>query len=305
MNPPPLSVRWTDKLGGRIARSLLVLLLSLWLLHAFSFALFFLLPSPEFGFAGWAGIDPAILEATRKRLGLEGPWYQRYFLHLEHLFHGDFGQTLTGYPVSQIFERRLRASTPQWMVALLLLLLVPVPLGMWYCRCKITGVQRWLRHLAHFGIMPQFLAAVVCEAVFIIAVAPFVPESLTPGIRIGLAAFSGALFPSAILFLATSATAMEIIQQPYAMNYQALGMSPGQVRWRLLWNVVRALRPLLAQIVLATVTGTVFAELLFGIPGVGHLFIEAIRQQDFALMQSYLFFSGALALMVSFVQHTP
>jgi ABC-type dipeptide/oligopeptide/nickel transport system permease component len=299
------SVRWADKIGRRIVRYVLVLIVSLWFLHAFTFLLFFLLPSPEFGFAGWAGIDPSILEATRQRLGLSGPWYHRYFLHLGHLFHGNLGQTLTGYPVSQILESRLRASTPQWIVSLFMLIFVPVPLGMWYCHRKINGVQRFLYRLAHFGFIPQFLAAIVCDSLFIMAVAPFVPDSFTNGIRVGLAAFSGVLLPGAILFIATAATAMEIIRQPYVRSYEALGMSPSRIRLRLLWNVVRALRPLLGQIVLATVTGTIFAELLFGIPGVGHLFIESVRQQDFALMQSYLFFSGALVLAVSFAQRAP
>ena len=82
-------------------------------------------------------------------------------------------------------------------------------------------------------------------------------------------------------------------------------MSHAEIKLKLLRNVLIGLRPLLGRVVLGLLTGTIFAELLFGIPGVGHLFVEAVRQQDFNLMQAYLLFSGALALALSAFERSP
>src|SRR5581483_5486979 len=128
--------------GGTIARYFLRLIAWLWLLHFTTWALFDLLPSPEFGIAGWAGIDPAVLAATREKLGLHGSFLERYWTSLINLLHGDLGHSLLGgYPVAGVFAQRLLNSFPQWLASLLLLLAAPVPMAMLFCSRKI-GLPR-------------------------------------------------------------------------------------------------------------------------------------------------------------------
>jgi peptide/nickel transport system permease protein len=272
------------------------------LLHALVFALFDLLPSAALLQSGWAGVDPVLLASTRERLGLNGGWLERYWDSLNHLLHGDLGRSVAGgYPVWDLFASRLRHSIPQWIGALVMLALA-VPLGMAFCSRRIGPIRRLALFLSHGLLIPQFLAAVALHAVWLLGFSPWLPLGMDVAGRLVFAVVSAALLPAAMLFLGAANSARSCAQEPFVVGYLALGMSWGQIRWRVLRNVLISLRPLLGRVLLGVATGTLFAELTFSIDGVGKLFVDALRSSDFAVMQAWVLFVGAATLAVSLLE---
>jgi peptide/nickel transport system permease protein len=275
------------------------------LLHALVFALFDLLPSAALLQSGWAGVDPALLASTRERLGLSGGWLERYWGSLSHLLHGDLGRSVAGgYPVWDLFASRFRASIPQWIGALVVLALA-VPLGVAFCSRRVGPARRMALFLAHGLLIPQFLAAVALYAVWVLGFSPWLPPGLDGVGRLAFAIVSATLLPAAMLFLGAANSARSCAQEPFVVGYLAVGMSWGQIRWRVLRNVLISLRPLLGRVLLGVATGTLFAELTFSIDGVGKLFIDALRSSDFAVMQAWVLFVGAATLTVSLFERRP
>lgn len=272
------------------------------LLHLLVFALFDLLPGAEFLQTGWAGVDHALVASTRERLGLSGSWFERYLSSLTHLLRGDFGRSVAGdYPVSELFFSRIWNSLPPWLGVIVLCALA-VPLGMAFCRRHVGLPQRFWLFSSHALLIPQFMAAMFFFALYITAVSPWVPPEFDRSARLLFAVFSAALLPAGMLFIATANSARSCAQEPFVTTYLAMGMSWGQIRLRLLRNVLIALRPLIGRALLAVATGTMFGELTFGINGVSKLFVDSLRNSDWPTMQVWVLFVGAITLTVSLLE---
>jgi oligopeptide transport system permease protein len=86
---------------------------------------------------------------------------------------------------------------------------------------------------------------------------------------------------------------LEVKRQDYVRTAQAKGLSSQAVIWKhvvrnALLPVVTILGPLLAGLI----TGTLFTELIFQVPGIGTLFVEAIGKRDYSMiMGSALLFT--------------
>lgn len=291
--------------GSTVARYFLRLIAWLWLLHLTTWALFDLLPSPEFGIAGWAGIDPAVLAATREKLGLQGSFFERYWTSLINLLHGDFGRSFVGgYPVAGVFAQRLLNSFPQWLASLLLLLAVPVPLAMLFCSRKIGLPRRFLLFSAQGLLIPQFLACCAGQALFVLVVAPSLPPDFDDFTRRSFAVVSATLAPLAIAFIAAANTAASCARQPFVTTYLAAGASWWQIRRQLIINVSIAMKPLLARLALYVILGSIFSEPLFSIKGVGALFWDSLRASDLPTMMAFVLFAGGVTLAVSNLETT-
>ena len=291
--------------GVPVARYFLRLIAWLWFLHLATWVLFDLLPSPEFGIAGWAGIDPAVLAATREKLGLHGSWFERYWTSLINLLHGDFGRSfIGGYPVAGVFAQRLLNSFPQWLASLLLLVAVPVPLAMLFCSRKIGLPRKFLYFSAHGLLIPQFLACCAGQALFVLVVAPSLPPDFDDFARRSLAVVSATLAPLAIAFIAAANTAESCARQPFATTYLAAGASWWQIRRQLIINVAIAMKPLLARLALYVILGSIFSEPLFSIKGVGALFWDSLRASDLPTMMAFVLFAGGVTLAVSNLETT-
>lgn len=305
MNPTSPAFEARARLPLRALSFLGRLLLFFWLLHALMFVLFDLLPGAEFLQSGWAGVDPTLLASTRERLGLSGTWFERYWSSLTHLLHGDLGRSVAGdYPVAQLFANSFWNSIPQWSGAATLCVLA-IPLGMVFCNRRIgPGHRAWL-FASHALLVPQFMAAMVLFAIYISAVSPWIPPGADTFARGCFAAFSAALLPAGMLFIAAANSARSHAQENFTRSYLAMGMSWTQIRWRLLRNVLIAMRPLIGRVILAVLTGTLFAELTFSINGVGKLFVDSLRSSDWPTMQAWVLFVGAITLTASLVERKP
>ncbi|PLS82510.1 MAG: ABC transporter permease [Chloroflexi bacterium] len=97
----------------------------------------------------------------------------------------------------------------------------------------------------------------------------------------------------------TRTSVLEVKRQDYVRTAQAKGLGGQAVIWRhvvrnALLPVVTVMGPLLAGLI----TGTFFTELIFQVPGIGTLFVEAIGKRDYSMiMGSALLFTFFLTFM--------
>ncbi|HTJ64721.1 MAG TPA: ABC transporter permease, partial [Alphaproteobacteria bacterium] len=115
-----------------------------------------------------AANNPAIVEAYRHKWGLDLPMWDRYWIFLRGLAHGDLGISISSQrPVIEDIAQYAPATIELSTVAFLLSLLFGLPLGV------LAAVKRdsWIDHLARavslIGVSaPTFWLAFIMLAVF-------------------------------------------------------------------------------------------------------------------------------------------
>src|SRR5208282_1173659 len=260
-----------------------------------------------------AASNKEFVAAWRAKYGLDLPLWERYFVFLKGLVHGDLGISIASQrPVLDDIEQFAPATLDLASVGFLLALVVGIPLGI------IAAVRRdsWIDHLARLvslvGVSsPTFWLAFIMLALFYggLQIAPgpgrLDPIAFPPPLTTGLylvdtalagdwAAFRDALahliLPSLVLAAATlglltrttRASMLESMQQDYVRMARAKGLS----EWRVVLGHVlpNALIPVVTLGGLAyanLLTGAVMTETVFSWPGLGRYTFRSAAALDF------------------------
>lgn len=236
-------------------------------------------------------------EALRERFGLNQPPTVRYLQWLGNVAQGDLGFRFTdGEPVAQVIGRRLSASLLLMGTALAIGVLVGVPLGVFIGQRQYSFWDFTLTGFSFLGIStPAFVTGIVALLVFSINLRLFPAGGMRP---VATEATLGStvhhlLLPSVVLSLNFIATFMrytrfsmlEVVRLDYVNTARAKGLSPTAVTWRHI--VPNAILPVITVIGLSVptlVVGAVFTETIFSWPGMGSLYLEAVRGRDVPLL---------------------
>lgn len=289
---------WTVvRTGSRLALYFL-------LLHSSVFLLFDLGSDAAARQLGWQAVDLEVLSARRESLGLTGSWPERYTKRLSMLLSGDFGKSMNGgWEVAPVFWDRLLASLPLWAVSCAGVATVPLLLSLVFCSSRPHQLAwRGMRSAAFLGLAPQFLTVVVIYAIWKTSLSENVLPEHRQACEFAGAVLGVSLYPSALVFLAASNTAQSLSRQTFVMVYLAKGLSWWQIRWRILRNLRIECRAVIWRSILATLVGSIFGELIFGLEGVGRMFVEALRTRDLPTIEAWVLMIGTITIAVSAIE---
>jgi peptide/nickel transport system permease protein len=280
-----------------------------------------------------AASDPAFVAQWRHDYGLDRPLWERYFIFLKGLSHGDFGRSIHSQrPVLDDIEEYTPATLELGTVAFVLTLIVGIPLGI------LAAVKRdsWVDHLARvvslLGVSsPTFWLAFILLAVFYgyfqIAPGPgrLDPIALPPPTVTGFYLIDSALagdwdtfqdaaahllLPSIVLAAATiglitrttRASMLEAIRQDYVRMGRAKGLPERRV---ILGHVLpNALVPVVTLGGLAyanLLTGAVLTETVFAWPGLGRYTFLSAAALDFPAIMAITLIVAVTYLVVNLV----
>ncbi|MBP1465681.1 ABC transporter permease [Candidatus Chloroploca sp. M-50] len=101
----------------------------------------------------------------------------------------------------------------------------------------------------------------------------------------------------------TRSSVLEVKRQDYVRTAQAKGLNDQVVVWRhMLKNAVLPVITILGPLSAALITGTLYTEIIFQVPGMGSLLIEAIGKRDYSMIMAgalvFVFFLGLANLIV-------
>lgn len=236
-------------------------------------------------------------QALREKFGLDQPVTTRYLQWLGSVLQGDLGYRFTdGEAVSAIISRRLGASLLLMGTALAIGILVGVPLGVFIGQKQYSKWDFSLTGLSFLGIsMPSFITGLVALLIFSIKLGWFPaggmrPVTSQPTIWTTIHYLA---LPSLVLSLSFIATFMrytrfsmlEVVRMDYVNTARSKGLSNRFITWRHI--VPNAILPVITVIGLsipALVVGAVFTETVFSWPGMGTLYLEAVKGRDIPLL---------------------
>ena len=280
---------------GRAATYLLTFLLAL----TVNFAVPRLIP----------GFAPSPLIAARKaEFGLEGDWRAQYLTYLMRMLLWDFGPSMGAYPLSvrELIDRAL-----PWSIGLLgTSLLVSWALG------NVLGAfAGWLRggkvekvlipSCLLFSQVPYYFMAI--GLLYLLAyVVPLFPASgvysvgVKPGLNLEFIVdvIYRSILPAASIVTVSVATWMiamrsivvHLLREDYMKLAEAKGLKRNVIVMRYAFrNALLPQTTSLAMSLGSVVSGSMLTELVFSYPGIGMLFLDAVRSLDYTLIQGILF----------------
>lgn len=262
--------------------------------------------------------SPEAVDALRDAFGgSDASLLSQYVDYLGNLARGDLGLSISQYPapVSEVIGTGLLWTIGLTGVAVLLSFALGTALGVW-CAWRRGG---WLDSalppvLVFAGAFPYFWLAMVALFVFGLTLGWFplghaYSDALAPGLSLAFAAdvVAHAALPALTIIVATAGgwllamrnTMVGVLGADYITTARAVGLSPRRVMWR--YAARNALLPSVTNFGMAigfVLGGSLLTEIVFSYPGTGYLLVQAVRNQDYPLMQG-LFCAITLAVLAA------
>jgi peptide/nickel transport system permease protein len=295
--------------AGFIARRFLLMIPTLIGISLIIFLMVRLMPGDiiDVLFAGDLTVTEEIKDQARVQLGLEGSYPEQYWNWASGVVTGDFGQSYrNAEPVSDVLWRALPITLELMILSLLIATLIGVPLGVISAVRRDSASDYASRVGGLIGIsIPNFWLATLL-LLFTSRVFGWVPpleyksffdDPLTNLSQFVLPAISISVFTLAIVMRMVRATMLEVLSQDYVRTARAKGVQRRLVVYR------HALRNALIPVVTVIgfevgilMGGAAIVEIIFGLPGVGYVLLNAIFNRDYPLVQG-----ATLLLAVVFV----
>ncbi|CAM3113289.1 ABC transporter permease [Prescottella defluvii] len=262
-----------------------------------TFGLVSLIPGDPSVAALGEGRTPEEYAQARLEMGLDDPFFTRYWHWLSNALQGDLGRSLVP-PQSDVMERigaALPVSVQLAIMGLFIALVVAIPLAMWSARHQGGLIDRIISACT-FGVLsiPSFLSGLLLIMLFVNHLGWF-PRSQWVRISEGIGEnLYHAILPAIAISLLEMAMFLRILRSDLITtlqeNFILVSKAKGTSNMRLL--VSDALRPssfslitMLGLVIGSMIGSTVIVETLFSLPGLGSLIVRAAQQGDMPMVQ--------------------
>jgi len=304
-------------MGAYVTRRLLSLIpIVLWI-SVISFGIMHLAPGKPTDAA--MSFNPKVSLEARQRMeklyGLDQPLPAQYLSWLRRTVRLDFGRSfLDDRPVAEKILERLPITVTINVVSLLLILGLAVPLGVVAAVRPGGPFDRLTTVLVFIGYsMPSFWVALLSMSLFgvtlhwlpISGIHSLDYESFGMGRRwldvawhlvlpVGITAFVSLAGLSRYM----RSSMVEVLRQDYIRTARAKGLPERRVLFH--HGLRNGLLPIITILGLSLpdlIGGSVIAETIFSIPGMGRLFYEAVMARDYPVIMSLVTVGAVLTML--------
>lgn len=295
-----------------IAKRLGVSAIIILIVTIFSFSIIHILPGDPARIALGEEADQAAVDALRAEMNLDKPLAEQYFLWVNGLLHGNFGNSIVERrPVSLIIAERLPKTISLGIPALML----SVSLGL--CAGVISSIRRGkladqavtLFSTISVGV-PEFWLGILGIYIFGLKLRILPIQGYTLPTEDLHAYVSKAIMP--VICLAshliasitrhTRANLLEVINQDYVRTARANGIPEGRVIFQ--HSLKNALIPVITMIALqvrVVLGGSVVVEQVFNISGIGLLLKTAVGNRDYLIIQGCVLILALITVGCNFI----
>ncbi|WP_153502757.1 ABC transporter permease [Cumulibacter manganitolerans] len=250
------------------------------------------------------------IDQVREQLGLNDPFFHRYWDWLSSAFQGDFGKSLfTHESVMSSIMSRLPVTLSLVVVSLLIAILLGVALGLVAGLHPGTWIDRAATVTASIGVaIPYFWVGMMLVLAFAIdpQILPAVGYvNLTDDpvqwfLHLVLPALSLSIAPMAVIARQTRASVATVMNEDYIRTANAKGLARTRVIAKhALKNAAVPVVTVFGLEANRLIGGTVVIENLFVLPGLGQLAYQSVFQRDFPMVQGVLLFTAIMVLLIN------
>jgi ABC-type dipeptide/oligopeptide/nickel transport system permease component len=239
-------------------------------------------------------LPPAAKANILHKYGLDRPIWEQYLNYMGSALHGDFGISFQSpdETVTELIGRTWPISIQLGVLALILAFSAGLTAGI----TAAVKQNSWIDHVVTFvstlGItVPNFVIAFWLLLLFAVQL-QWLPTGGWPGQggdwkSIILPVITLAAGPTAIVARYTRSSMVEVIRSDYIRTARAKGLREQTVVVRhALKNALIPLITILAPLIPNLITGTIFVEVIFRVPGLGKFFVSSIYLRDYPMIMA-------------------
>jgi peptide/nickel transport system permease protein len=264
-------------------------------------------------------VDPAEIESLKVRYGTNAPPVGQYFIWLGRFLRGDFGLSFSyNKPVNELLRERLPLTVFLTICSVLVSYILSIPAGTVSAIKQHSVFDYSITFIAFIGIaIPGFLLALFVMFFFIKvfnvsllglqskeyldapwSLAKFMDILKHLPLPILIAGFGGAAGTTRIM----RGSMLDEINKQYVTTGRAKGLRESALIKKYPLRV--ALNPILSSvgwILPAIISGDVILGVVLGLPTIGPLLLDSLKNQDTYLAQSLLMIMGIMVVAGTFV----
>jgi peptide/nickel transport system permease protein len=226
--------------------------------------------------------------ALKARYGLDKPLPEQYLTWLSGVAHLDFGFSFK-HPdetVIGLIGRTWPTTIHLGLMALLVAFSIGLPLGIIAALNQNTWIDYLATLLSILGfVTPHFVLGILFILIFALAL-KWVPTGGWDEPRQWvLPTLAYALAPMATIARYTRTSVIEVIRSDYVRTARAKGLQERTVIFRhVLKNALIPMITVFGPIVPDLITGSIFIESIFRIPGLGRFWVDSTFDRDYPMI---------------------
>ncbi|WCN36850.1 ABC transporter permease [Aneurinibacillus uraniidurans] len=279
-------------------------LFTLWIVITITFILMRLIPGDPFSSEG--KMPPGVYENIKAYYHLDRPVVVQYFEYLGSLLTLDFGPSLKSDSIT--VNDYIRDGFPISLHLGLQALVIGVTFGVIFGVIAALYHNRWPDYvsmiLAIIGIsVPNFILATVMIQYVAVEWGWLPPATWETWQHTILPSIALALMPLAFIARLMRASMLEVLRQEYIKTAKAKGLTQTIIIMKhTIRNAILPVVTMLSVIAANLVTGSFVIEHIFGIPGMGEMFVKGIFNRDYpVILGSTVFYSAILIFLILLV----
>jgi len=288
-----------------IAKRLVYLVLTLLIIVTTTFFLMKQLPGTPFDTERFSLLPPEQQQQVLQKYGLDQPVLVQYGKYLFNLVRGDLGTSFfyTGRTVKDVIFSRIAPSALIGAQAVLLGLAVGLTLGIIAAWKHNTPIDYFTMIVAVLGVsVPNFVVAALLQY-FVGLKWGILPVAFWKNWACSVLPSIALSFSATAMFARFIRTEMlDVLEQDYIVTARAKGLSQFQVLMRhAVRNSIIPVVTILGPIVVNLLTGSLAIESIYSVPGIGSLFVESIKSNDYATIMGLTIFYSAFYIFVTLI----
>ncbi|MGN6033309.1 MAG: ABC transporter permease [Thermomicrobiales bacterium] len=269
---------------GRVAGLIFVL----FAVSIIAFSLMQAVPGGPFGVDEKGNSSAQTRENQEKKYGLDKPVYVQYFRYIYHAVQGDFGvpfqsptETVTGV-IARAWPVTLRIG----VLTILLSYSLGTLFGFLAARHQNSWIDYTVSFMATLGIVvPSFVVAMWMILFFSIYLGWLQPGGWGKPQNYIMPVLAYSLAPMALVARYTRGALLEAMRADHVRTARAKGLAERRVMtWHVWRNALIPCVTILLPEIPNILTGSIFIESAFRIPGLGRYFVTSSQTRDYPMI---------------------
>ena len=241
------------------------------------------------------------MDEVRERLGLNDSLPVRYVRYMRGVLQGDFGRSLvSNRPVFDEMATRFPYTLLLVALSISLSILIGIPVGVYAATHQNTWRDNASMFVALFCVsMPSFWFGLMLIQQFAVRWR-WLPVA-------GGGSWNGWVLPIVSMALGITSTIarqtrsnmLEVTRQDFVTTARAKGLGEGRIRYRhALKNAMIPVVMVIGNLFGSLLGGSLIAEVIFSLPGLGQYTIQGLRNRDYPIIQSSVLILSVLFAIV-------
>ncbi len=248
-------------------------------------------------------LPPEVMANIEAKYGLDKPVFEQYTTYLFNVVQGDFGPSFKylDYSVNELISVALPVSAKVGFIAFIFTVIMGVTVGTIAALKQNTWVDYTIMSTAMLGVvMPSFVLAPALIYLFSLHLNIFPAGGWQDGSAkfLVLPVIGMSLLYVATFARITRGSMIETMNSNFIRTARAKGLSYRYI------IIKHALKPALLPVVsymgpafVGIITGSVVIVSIFGLPGIGKLFVNAAFNRDYSLVMGVTILIGFLFIL--------